>query len=203
MHRSPRSGDPSLRGRPSRVGGRTLVARLLYRWPGPLVPVMAAPSGSDRRGGFPLRRTGLAGHHRPVTEDEAKAVAEFAARYVENAVHHLAPIIRYGRLFTPGADASGPDRTLEPFRGRGASRLAMDSGLLYAEGYVRLARASQPTGRGAWTARPSWSEGPACRSPRTSAWHCGRTTCDGSVRHGSATAPATTASPGCSSLVTK
>jgi hypothetical protein len=85
-----------------------------------------------------LRRTGLAGHYRPVTEDEAKAVAEFAARYVENAMHHMAPIVQYGRLFTPGADASGPDRTLAPFRGRGASRLAMGSGLLYAEGFMRL-----------------------------------------------------------------
>ncbi|HEY0932710.1 MAG TPA: hypothetical protein VGD91_03120 [Trebonia sp.] len=73
-----------------------------------------------------------------MTEDEAKAVAEFAARYVGDAMHHLAPIIRYGRLFTPAADASGPDRTLEPWRGRGASRLAMGSGLLYAEGYARL-----------------------------------------------------------------
>lgn len=73
-----------------------------------------------------------------MTEDEAKAVAEFAARYAGDAMHYMAPIIRYGRLFTPGADASGPDRTLEPWRGRGASQLAMDSGLLYAEGYARL-----------------------------------------------------------------
>jgi hypothetical protein len=38
---------------------------------------MAGPSGSDRRDGFPLRRSGQAGHDRLVTEDEAKAVAEF------------------------------------------------------------------------------------------------------------------------------
>jgi len=72
-----------------------------------------------------------------VTEDEAKAVAEFAVRHVQDAMHHCGPIIRYGRLFTPGTDASGPGQTARLPR-PGASRPAIGSGLLYAEGYFRI-----------------------------------------------------------------
>jgi hypothetical protein len=112
---------------------------------------------------------GLAGHHRSVTEEEAKAVAEFVARYVADAMRYMAPIIRYGRLFTPGAGASGPDRTLEPWRGRGASRLAMGSGLLYAEGYARLSVGIATDWAWCLDGVAVVERGSRVRSPRTSA----------------------------------
>ena len=72
-----------------------------------------------------------------MTEDEAKVVAEFAAKCVWDNRDSWGPIMRYGRLFTPGTDAGGTDR-MPALPARNACRLAMDSGLLYAEGYVRV-----------------------------------------------------------------
>ena len=46
--------------------------------------------------------------------------------------------MRYGRLFTPGTDAGGGDPMIPipAWAGKNAYRRAMDSGLLYAEGYT-------------------------------------------------------------------
>ena len=72
-----------------------------------------------------------------MTEDEALAVAEVAAQCLTwNGWRRWEPVMRYGRLFTPGTDAAG-GRGMSPDRaGRKAFRLAVDSGLLYAEGYA-------------------------------------------------------------------
>ena len=79
-----------------------------------------------------------------MTEDEAKAVAAVAARCLTwSGWRRWEPVMRYGRLFTPGmgthaVDAWGmsPDSA-----GRKACRLAVDSGLLYAEGFAGYPRA--------------------------------------------------------------
>jgi hypothetical protein len=72
-----------------------------------------------------------------MTEDEAKAVAEFAALCVWDSMDHWRPIMRYGRLFTPGTTAGGPDPDPDHLAAN-AYRLALDKGLLYAEGYIRF-----------------------------------------------------------------
>ena len=57
---------------------------------------------------FPVARVSLAGHSRPVTEDEAKAVAAVAVQCVTwGGWRRWSPVMRYGRLFTPGTDVGG------------------------------------------------------------------------------------------------
>ena len=72
-----------------------------------------------------------------MTGDEAETVAALAARCVWGGRIRWDLIMRYGQLFTPGTVAGGgayPKRPLHA--GRNAYRWAMDSGLLYAEGYA-------------------------------------------------------------------
>jgi hypothetical protein len=73
-----------------------------------------------------------------MTEDEAKAVAAVAAQCVTwSGWRRWGPVMRYGRLFTPGTDAGGGIRIRGAATdGRNAYRRAVDSGLLYAEGYA-------------------------------------------------------------------
>lgn len=72
-----------------------------------------------------------------MTEDEAKAVAMVAALCLTwGGWRRWEPVLRYGRLFTPGTDAVGGRRGRSPDPGRKAWQLAVDSGLLYAEGYA-------------------------------------------------------------------
>lgn len=54
------------------------------------------------------------------------------------------PVMRYGRLFTPGPNAVVGRRGKDPDPGRKAYQLAVDSGLLYAEGYACYAGAPSP-----------------------------------------------------------
>ena len=63
------------------------------------------------------------------------------------------PVMRYGRLFTPGTDAvSDRAKAIQPMHaGREAYRMAVDSGLLYAEGYATyLRRGGVPPTPWAW-----------------------------------------------------
>ena len=72
-----------------------------------------------------------------MTGDEAKTVAALAAQCVWGGRSRWDLIMRYGRLFTPGTDAGGgayPKQRL--YAGRNAFQWAMDSGLVYAEGYA-------------------------------------------------------------------
>ena len=72
-----------------------------------------------------------------MTEDEAETVAALAAQCVWGRRRRWDLIMRYGRLFTPGTDAGGGAYPMQPlYAGRNAYRRAMDSGLLYAEGYA-------------------------------------------------------------------
>jgi hypothetical protein len=73
-----------------------------------------------------------------MTEDEAKTVAAVAVQCVTwGGWRRWGLIMRYGRLFTPGTDAGGgADPMFPAYAGRNAYRRAMDSGLLYAEGYA-------------------------------------------------------------------
>ena len=73
-----------------------------------------------------------------MTEDEAKAVAAVAAQCVTwGGWRRWGPVMRYGRLFTPGTDAGGGAYPLKPdYAGRNAYPRAAESGLLYAEGYA-------------------------------------------------------------------
>jgi hypothetical protein len=72
-----------------------------------------------------------------MTEDEAKAVAAVAAQCLTwSGWRRWEPVMRYGRLFTPGTDAVAGRRGMPRDPGRKAWRLAVDSGLLYAEGYA-------------------------------------------------------------------
>ena len=64
-----------------------------------------------------------------------------------------APVMRYGRLFTPGPNAVAGLRGRDPAPGRKAYRLAEDSGLLYAEGYAVY---QQPAGRVTWAWASAW-----------------------------------------------
>ena len=63
-----------------------------------------------------------------MTEDEAKTVAAFAAACARWGGY--GPVMRYGRLFTPGTDVGRSDPALSGYPGKNAYRLAMDSGLL-------------------------------------------------------------------------
>jgi hypothetical protein len=78
-----------------------------------------------------------------VTEDEAKAVAAVAAQCLTwSGWRRWEPVMRYGRLFTPGAGVVSGHRGMSPdLAGGRASRRALDSGLLYAEGYACYPRA--------------------------------------------------------------
>jgi len=70
-------------------------------------------------------------------EDEAKTVAALAAQCVWGGRDRWGLIMRYGQLFTPGTEAGGGAGPLTPLHaGRNAYRKAMDSGLLYAEGFA-------------------------------------------------------------------
>ena len=72
-----------------------------------------------------------------MTEDEAQTVAALAAACVWGARGRWGLIMRYGRLFTPGTDAGrGAYPMIPAYAGKNAYRLAMDSGLLYAEGHA-------------------------------------------------------------------
>ena len=85
----------------------------------------------------------MACHPWAVTEDEAKAVAAVAAQCLTwNGWRRWEPVMRYGRLFTPGTDSvSDSWRAIQPANaGREAYRMAADSGLLYAEGYATYLR---------------------------------------------------------------
>jgi hypothetical protein len=75
-------------------------------------------------------------------EDEAKAVAAVAARCLTwSGWRRWEPVMRYGRLFTPGIDAVRGESGMFPEQsGRRAYRLAVDAGLLYAEGYAGYPR---------------------------------------------------------------
>ena len=60
-------------------------------------------------------------HPCPVTEDEAKAVAAVAARCLTwSGWRRWEPVMRYGRLFTPGTDAVGGGGMLSDQAGRKA-----------------------------------------------------------------------------------
>ena len=59
-----------------------------------------------------------------------------------------APVVRYGRVFTPGTDAGGGNPMIPAWAGKNAYRRAVDSALLYAEGYT--CRPSGVTSYSAW-----------------------------------------------------
>jgi hypothetical protein len=86
-----------------------------------------------------------------MTEDEALAVAEVAAQCrTWNGWRRWEPVMRYGRLFTPGT-GTVHGRGMSPERaGRKACQLAQDSGLLYAEGYAGYPRAGGINSPWAW-----------------------------------------------------
>jgi hypothetical protein len=70
-----------------------------------------------------------------MTEDEAKTVAALAAQCAHGARSNWDLMMRYGRLFRPGT-AGGGYPMMPALAGKNAYRRAMDSGLLYAEGYT-------------------------------------------------------------------
>jgi len=73
-----------------------------------------------------------------VTEEEVQLVAAVAARKRGKA---LAPIIRHGRLFTPGTHAGGGELPMIPACAcKNGYRKAVASGLVYAEGWVLRGR---------------------------------------------------------------
>ena len=79
-----------------------------------------------------------------LTEDEAKAVAAVAARCLTwSGWRRWEPVMRYGRLFAPGSDTRALDAWgMSPdSAGRKAYQLAVDSDLLYAEGFAGYPRA--------------------------------------------------------------
>ena len=82
---------------------------------------------------FLLRCRTQAGHSRPANEDEAKTVAAVAAQCLTwGGWRRWGLVMRYGRLFTPGADVGGGQYPMFPdWAGRNAYRRATDSGLLY------------------------------------------------------------------------
>ena len=71
-----------------------------------------------------------------MTGDEAETVAAIAAQCVWGARRSWDLMMRYGRLFTPGTDVGGGYPMIPAWAGKHAYRRAMDSGLLYAEGYT-------------------------------------------------------------------
>jgi hypothetical protein len=71
-----------------------------------------------------------------VTEEEAQLVAAVAARAVTWG-EERAPVMRHGRLFTPGTAAGGGEFLMIPACAcKNGYRKAVASGLLYAEGWV-------------------------------------------------------------------
>jgi hypothetical protein len=87
-----------------------------------------------------------------MTEDEAKAVAAVAAQCVTwGGWRRWSPVMRYGRLFTPGTDVGGGAYRLSTdYAGRNAYPRAVDSGLLYAEGYTCRPRGMRIPAKWAW-----------------------------------------------------
>jgi hypothetical protein len=86
-----------------------------------------------------------------MTEDEAKAVAAVGAQCLTwSGWRRWEPVMRYGRLFTPGTDAVAGRGMFPDRAGRKACRLAVDSGLLYAEGYACYPRAGGVSIPWAW-----------------------------------------------------
>jgi hypothetical protein len=77
-----------------------------------------------------------------VTEDEAKAVAAVAARCLTwSGCLRWEPVMRYGRLFTPGPGPDADHGGMFPeLAGGKAAQLAVDEGLVYAEGYAGYVR---------------------------------------------------------------
>jgi hypothetical protein len=74
--------------------------------------------------------------------------------------------MRYGELFTPGTDVGSPGRPMVPaWAGRNAFRRAMDSGLLYAEGFA--CRPSGVTHYSAWCLDGETVVDPGAREPGT------------------------------------
>jgi hypothetical protein len=72
-----------------------------------------------------------------MTEDEAQTVAALAAACVWGARRRWGLVMRYGRLFAPGTEAGGGAYPMIPaLAGKNAYQLALNSGLLYAEGYA-------------------------------------------------------------------
>ena len=71
-----------------------------------------------------------------MTEDETETVAALAAQCAWGARSSWDLMMRYGRLFTPGTDAGGGYPMIPAWAGKNAYQRAMDSGLLYAEGYT-------------------------------------------------------------------
>jgi hypothetical protein len=101
-----------------------------------------------------------------MTEDEAKTVADLAARCVRDGRRRLGLIMRYGRLFRPGTDAGGGSYPMMPaMAGRNAYQRAMDRGLLYAEGYARI-RGGIAT-HSAWCLDGETAVDPGFSQPRT------------------------------------
>jgi len=83
---------------------------------------------------FPGQRA--SGHDGRVTEEEAQLVAAVAAQRVTWGKER-APVMRHGRLFTPGTDAGGGEFPMIPaYACKNGYRKAVASGLLYAEGWV-------------------------------------------------------------------
>jgi hypothetical protein len=75
-----------------------------------------------------------------VTEEEAQLVAAVAAQQVTWG-KELAPVMRHGRLFTPGTDAGGGEFPMIPANAcRNGYRKAVASGLVYAEGWALRSR---------------------------------------------------------------
>jgi hypothetical protein len=87
-----------------------------------------------------------------MTEDEAKAVAAVAAECVTwGGWRRWSPVMRYGRLFTPGTDVGGGACPMSAdYAGRNAYPRAVDSGLLYAEGYTCRPRGRRVPAKWAW-----------------------------------------------------
>ena len=87
-----------------------------------------------------------------MTEDEAKAVAAVAVQCVTwGGWRRWSPVMRYGRLFTPGTDVGGGAYPMSSdYAGRNAYPRAVDSGLLYAEGYTCRPRGMRIPAKWAW-----------------------------------------------------
>jgi hypothetical protein len=76
--------------------------------------------------------------------------------------------MRYGRLFTPGTDAGGGTYPMKSdYAGRNAYPRAVDSGLLYAEGYACGARGMRVPVNWAWCLDGETVVDPGARQPGT------------------------------------
>jgi len=100
-----------------------------------------------------------------MTEDEAETVAAHAAQCVWGARRSWGPVMRYGRLFTPGTDVGGGHPMIPAWAGKNAYRRAVESGLVYAEGYAR--RPSGITHYSAWCLEGETVVDPGFREPGT------------------------------------